>query len=94
MPIGRVDGFLLPKSPKSRNMGNLSRALKGVSTTLRERSQNGNKSNVVYYSSEFDSIFENRQLQRKYKHSKDFGVIGDYNPVNNKNYLEIKSLNI
>ena len=75
-------------------MGNLSRALKGVSTTLRERSQNGNKSNVVYYSSEFDSIFENRQLQRKYKHSKDFGVIGDYNPVNNKNYLEIKSLNI
>lgn len=84
VPIGGVDGFLVPKPPRCRNMGNLSRASTGVSTTLRERPQNGNSSNVIYYSSEFDSIFENRQLQRKYKHSKDFGVLGNYNPVNGK----------
>ena len=62
-------------------MGNFSRASTGMSTTLQERSQNGNSSNVVHYSSEFDSIFENRQLQRKFKHSKDFGVLGNYNIV-------------
>ena len=84
VPIGGVDGLLLPKPPRCRNMGNLSRASTGVSTTLRERPQNENKENVVYYSSEFDSIFENRQLQKKYKHSKDFGIIGNYNPVNGK----------
>lgn len=83
VPIVGADGFLLPKPPQCRNMGNLSRASTGVSTILRERSQNGN-ANVSYYSSEFSSIFEDRQLQRKYKHSSDFGVEGSYNPVNRR----------
>lgn len=88
VPIGGVDGFLLLKPLRCRNMVNISRASTGVSTTLRKRPQNGNKQNVVYYSSEFDSIFEDRQLQRKYKHSKNFGVIGDYSPVNGKLFRE------
>lgn len=77
-PLPGADGFLCRPSNQ-----HISRASKGTSAVLREHPNNENKP-VSYYVSELDSIFDDIQLQRKYKHSDDFGIYDNYNPVNRK----------
>ena len=35
----------------------------------------------LYYDSGLNCIFEKKQLQKKFKHAKNFGVLGNYNPA-------------
>lgn len=34
-----------------------------------------------YYDSDLNCIFEKKQLQKKFKHAKNFGIFGNYNPA-------------
>lgn len=85
-----VEGFgnpNLPRRPICRNYISLSREATALGTKLQESPNNGyrdNKMSLSEYIKDFDVILENKQLQRKFKHAKDFGVKGNFNPENLK----------
>ena len=82
VPIPGADGFACRPSNQ-----HITRSSTSISTVLKEHPNNENKpneNNVSYYDSELNSIFEDIQLQRKYKHSPDFGIYGNYNLKNKK----------
>ena len=62
-----------------------SRKAKALSTRLKENPNNQNiaqETNLSQYIPQLDCVIENRQIQKKFKHAKAFGVIGDYNLKN------------
>ena len=92
-PLPGAYGFQNIKPPQCRNYGIQSRVATGISTTVRESPTNNNdnqsnKKNVSYYCSEFNCIFDFKQLQAKYKHAPDFNIDGNYNPVNRRLFQE------
>jgi hypothetical protein len=56
-----------------------------LSTRLKESPNNQNipeKTNISQYIPEFGCTIENKQIQKKFKHAPDFGVLGNYTPEN------------
>ena len=93
VPLPGAYGFGNAKPPQCRNHGIQSRAATAISTSVRESPNNNNdnqsnKKNDSYYCSEFDCIFDSNQVQSKYKHAPDFGIDGNYNPVNGQLFQE------
>ena len=83
-PLPGAYGFSVrPNTPRDRqnpnqcrNYGILSRAATLAGTN---HNDNGNNS---YYEPSLNSTFEKKQLQKKFEHAKDFGVLGNYSLAN------------
>lgn len=82
-PLDGVDGFNVPNNPRHRlhqnqcrNYGIFSRIVTSAST---RQNDNGNDS---HFEPSLNCTFEKKQLQKKFEHAKDFGVLGNYNPAN------------
>lgn len=84
-------GFNNRNIPRCRNYGIISRGATSLSSHVQDPANNGhqnNKMTLSEYNKEFDVIFGNKQLQKKFKHAKAFGVIGDFNMGNSKLFKE------
>ena len=62
----------MPKCGRSH--GIFSRLVTSASSDIPDNFNNNN--NGSYYNSSLNTIFERKQLQKKFKHAKKFGVIG------------------
>ena len=93
MPLPGADAFGNLNLPKCRNYGTNSRASTSLSKSDSPNINNqDNKMTITDYNSEFDVLFNNRQLQSKFKHAESFGVVGNFNTNNLKLFKE-KTLN-
>ena len=79
-----ANGFAVKPNPprsrlnrnKCRNYGIISRSATSAGSKLNNNQQDS------YYEPSLNSKFENKQLQRKFKHAKIFGVEGNFNKAN------------
>ena len=89
MPLPGADAFGNLNLPKCRNYGTNSRASTSLSKSDSPNINNqDNKMTITDYNSEFDVLFNNRQLQSKFKHAESFGVVGNFNTNNLKLFKE------
>ena len=75
----------LPRRQICRNYGIFSRQVTSSNSQLQDSVNNGyqdNKMSLSEYIKDFDVILVNKQLQKKFKHAKDFGVVGNFNNKN------------
>jgi len=76
-PLPGADGFAFrPNNPWCRNYGILSR------TATSAGSHHNDNVNDAHFEPSLNSTFEKKQLQKKFEHAKDFGVLGNYNVAN------------
>lgn len=59
-----------------RSYGILSRSATSAGSDI---PNNNNRQSKSYFDSVLNTIFENKQLQKKFKHASKFGVLGNYN---------------
>lgn len=59
-----------------RSYGIFSRA---VTSAGSDTPNNDNRPSNSYFDSVLNTIFEKKQLQKKFKHAKNFGILGNYN---------------
>ena len=82
-PLPGADGFTPTYICRKRET--YSRQATGLSIRLEQNPNNANRpkrSNISQYIPEFDSSIDHRQLQKKYKHARDFEISGNYNLEN------------
>ena len=72
-----AEGFMLPGLPKSRSSPPKCPNHDPFSTKTSDVHGKGDP----YYDSGLNCIFEKKQLQKKFKHAKNFGILGNYNPA-------------
>jgi hypothetical protein len=91
-PIPGADGFTPTYiCRKSQTYSTYSRAATGLSIRLKENPNNNNRpqrNKISEYIPEFNSTIDNKQLQKKYKHARDFEISGNYNKENAQLYKE------
>lgn len=76
-PLPGADGFTFrPNIPRCRNYGIISR---GATAAGAHYNYNVNDE---HFEPSLDTRFEKKQLQKKFEHAKDFGVLGNYNLAN------------
>jgi hypothetical protein len=84
VPLPGADGFAVsPNNPRCRknpnqcrNYGIFSRTATSAGTHL------NNNANDAHFEPSLNSTFEKKQLQKKFEHAKEFGVLGNYNVAN------------
>ena len=69
-----VKPIIIPKYVKSH--GIVSRLVASASSDI---PNNNNPQSKSYFDSVLNTIFENKQLQKKFKHASQFWVLGNYN---------------
>ena len=83
-PLPGADGFTVipnrPRRQRCRNYGILSRGATSAGTD-----HNGNV-NDSHFESSLNCTFAKKQLQKKFKHAKDFGVEGTYTLANRDSF--------
>lgn len=80
-----------PRRQICRNYGIFSRQVTSSNSQLQDSVNNGsqdNKMSLSEYIKDFDVILGNKQLQKKFKHAKAFGVLGSFNNKNLKLFKE------
>ncbi len=83
-PIPGADGFTgSPNNPRCRQNPNQCRNYDIFSRSAGVRHNNNiNNVNDSHFEPSLNTTFEKKQLQRKFRHAKQFGVEGNYNPAN------------
>lgn len=82
-PLRGADGFTPTYICSKRQT--YSREAIGLSTRLGQNPNNQNRpqrTNISQYIPEFDSTIDNKQIQKRYKHARDFGISSNYNQEN------------
>ena len=87
-PLPGAHGFGNANIPRRRicqNYGIVSRSVIGSNTVLQGNLNNNNSrgpNSIIEYISELNCRIDHRQLQSKFKHAADFGVLGNYSKEN------------
>ena len=79
-------GISRPIPRCGRSNGIISRLAASAGSNIQN---NDNRLSKSYFESSLNTIFEWKQLQRKFKHAPDFGVMGNYN-LNNRDLYRKK----
>ena len=86
VPLPGANGFT-PPPPRCRpnrgpcrNYGIVSRTSTSACTNVNRDDPNGHSDR--YFDESLNCLFENKQLQKKFKHAKYFGISGNYNQKN------------
>lgn len=84
-PLPGADGFTPTYLCRKRQTYSYSRESSDLNTRLQESSNNKNrprKNKIYQYITEFDCTIDNKQIQKKYKYAKDFGILGNFSQNN------------
>ena len=76
-----AEGFMLPGLPKSRPSPRQCPNHDPFRVRMPPKTSNVHDKGDPYYDSGLNCIFEKKQLQKKFKHAKNFGILGNYNPA-------------
>lgn len=84
-PFPGADGFTPTYICRQKQTYSYSIEATSLSTRLKSNRINENRpqsTKISQYIPEFDSIIDNKQIQRKYKHAPDFRILGNFNQKN------------